>query len=119
MILTILLLIAQVIFIVSILFKFYEIYKINREFKRSQKSRDNFDTYINLRKKYADELPDISLKREFMIETAKFLEKVISDSSIYKNFNFEEHMSDMTLKWKEHIPELKQKFRQDQLNKLV
>lgn len=119
MILAILLLIAQVIFIVSILFKFYEIYNLNKERKKSEKIREGFNEYLEYRKKYAEEINNPSLRREFMMETAKFLENILQDMTILNNFNYDEKMEEMTLKWKEHIPELKQKFRQDQLNKLV
>ena len=119
MILQIILLALQLCWIVLICLKFHEIYKTYKKGKESEKNRDGFEKYLEYRKKYAEEINDYSLKREFMMETAKFLENVLSDMTLYNDFNYEEKMEEMTLKWKDHIPELKQKFRQNQLNKLI
>jgi hypothetical protein len=115
--------ILQIVFlvfwIVLLCTKFYEIYKIHKKNKESKKTRENFEKYLECRKKYAEEISDYSMKREFMMETASFLENVLNDMTLYNDFNYEEKMEEMALKWKDHIPELKQKFRQNQLNKLI
>lgn len=104
--------------------KFYEIYKIWKRSIELRKRLDDFQKYTDYRQKYSDEINDPLIKREFMMETSKFLEDLLKDtrsgsSSILDNFNYEKKMEEMTLKWKEHIPELKQKFRQNQINKLI
>lgn len=119
MILQIILLALQICMIYIVCTKFYEIYKIHKKSKESEKNRDDFEMYLEYRKKYSEQISDYSVKREFMMETANFLESVLNDMTLYNNFNYEKKMEEMTLKWKEHIPELKQKFRQNQLNKLI